>query len=238
MQKPVIGVVEDEMVIADTICLNLRKLGYTTTTTSPSYARAIKMMEEEKPDLMLVDINLGGEKDGVDLAKHIRQHYPIPIIFLTANSDAATLERAKQVNPDGYIVKPYKKSDLFAAIEIAMSNRSRQFQKPEAIDYIMVKDGYDYIKVFLMEIVYVQSDQNYAVLNLKNAKKLMVRSTIGEMMEKLPPNVFNRIGRGTIVNIQHISKVQTDKVIIGDAAFTISKTTRDGLIALMEGLFK
>ncbi|MCC6372858.1 MAG: response regulator [Bacteroidia bacterium] len=238
MQKPVIGVVEDEMVIADTICLNLRKLGYTTTTTSPSYARAIKMMEEEKPDLMLVDINLGGEKDGIDLAKHIRQHYPIPIIFLTANSDAATLERAKQVNPDGYIVKPYKKSDLFAAIEIAMSNRSRQFQKPEAIDYIMVKDGYDYIKVFLMEIVYVQSDQNYAVLNLKNGKKLMVRSTIGEMMEKLPPNVFNRIGRGTIVNTQHINKVQTDKVIIGDAAFTISKATRDGLIALMEGLFK
>ena len=238
MQKPKVGVVEDEMVIADTICLNLRKLGYQTTTASPNYTRAIKMMEEEKPDLMLVDSNLGGEKDGIDLATYIRQHYPIPIIFLTANSDAATLERAKQVNPDGYIVKPYKKSDLFAAIEIAVSNRSRQFQKVEPIDYIMVKDGYDYIKVFLMEIVYVQSDQNYAVLNLKNGKKLMVRSTIGEMMEKLPANLFNRIGRGIIVNIQHINKVQTEKVVIGDAAFTISKATRDGLIAMMEGLFK
>lgn len=238
MQKPVIGVVEDEMVIADTICLNLRKLGYSTATTSPSYSRAIKMMAEEKPDLLLIDINLGGEKDGIDLAQYIRQHYPIPIIFLTANSDAATLERAKQVNPDGFIVKPYKKNDLYAAIEIAVSNRSRQFQKVEPIDYRMVKDGYDYVKVFLAEILYILSNQNYAVLYLKNGKKLMVRSTISEMAEKLPANLFCRINRGTVVNIHHVSKIQTDKLLVGEVDFSINKATRETIVGLMEGIFR
>lgn len=238
MQKPKIGVVEDEMVIADTICLNLRKLGYSTTTTSPSYARAIKMMEEEKPDLMLVDINLGGEKDGVDLAKYIRDNYPIPLIFLTANSDAATLERAKLVNPDAYIVKPYKKSDLYAAIEIAISNRSRQYKRPDQVDYIMVKDGYDFIKVFLLEILFIQSDQNYAVLNLKNGKKLMVRSTLGEMIEKLPAQLFYRINRGTIVNLHHIHKIKTDSIQIADTDFSVNKAMRDNLVSAMENAFR
>jgi DNA-binding LytR/AlgR family response regulator len=238
MSKPKIGVVEDEMVIADTICLNLRKLGYPTTTTSPSYVRAIKMMEEEKPDLMLIDINLGGEKDGIDLAAYVRENYPIPIIFLTANSDAATLERAKVVKPDAYIVKPYKKSDLFAAIEIAISNRSKLFQKIEPIDFIMVKDGYDYIKVFMVEILFINNDQNYAILNLKNGKKLMVRSTLNEMSEKLPANLFIRINRGTIINLHHISKVQTERVIIGTYEFSINKTTRESIVELIETIFQ
>jgi DNA-binding LytR/AlgR family response regulator len=230
MEKLKIGVVEDEMVIADTICLNLRKLGYSSTTTSPSYSRAIKMMEEEKPDVMLIDINLGGDKDGIDLATYIRLNYPIPIIFLTANSDTATLERAKLVNPDAYIVKPYKKSDLYAAIEIAVSNRSKAFKKVEPVDFIMVKDGYDYIKVFLVEIVYVLNDQNYAVIHLKNGKKLMVRSTIGELMTKLPSDLFVRIGRGAIINVHHISKIETEKVLVGNTSFSLNKANRDILL--------
>lgn len=234
MQKPKIGVVEDEMVIADTICLNLRKLGYQTTTPSPNYQRAIKMMEEEKPDLMLVDINLGGEKDGIDLAKYIREHYPIPIVFLTANSDAATLERAKVIKPDAYIVKPYKKTDLYAAIEIAMSNRLSQLQKNNLVDYMMVKDGYDYIKVFLSEILFILSDQNYAVLHLKNTKKLMVRSTLGEMIQKLPANAFCKINRSSIVNIHCISKIQTDKIIIGEFEFNVNKMNREEILLLLD----
>ena len=234
MQKPKIGVVEDEMVIADTICLNLRKLGYNTSTPSPNYHRAIKMMEEEKPDLMLIDINLGGEKDGVDLALYVREHYPIPLIFLTANSDVATLERAKSATPDGYIVKPYKKSDLFAAIEIAISNRSKPTPKAESADYMMVKDGYDFIKVFLAEILYILSDQNYAVLHLKNGKKLMVRSTIGEMLDKLPADQFMRVNRGSIVRLAQVSKIQTDKVNVGDVSFSIGKLQREELLTRLK----
>lgn len=225
-----IGVVEDEMVIADTICLALKKLGYNVSTTSPTYNRAVKMVEEEKPDLLLIDVNLGGGKDGIDLAEYIRARYKMPIIFLTANSDAATLERAKKVRPNAYLVKPFNKNDLFAAIEIAVSNFSTTPAGSESIEFIMVKDGYDFIKVFLYEILYIRSDQNYAVFELRNGKRLMVRSTIGEMLEKLPARSFRKINRGTIININYISKVQTDKVLVEDEEFPISREVREELL--------
>lgn len=223
-----IGVIEDEMVIADTICLTLRKLGYSFTPTSPNYFRALKMMQEEKPDLLLIDINLGGGKDGIDLAEYIREKYSIPLIFLTANSDTATIERAKKVNPNAYLVKPFTKNDLYAAIEIAVNNFCHN--SAQSLEAIMVKEGYDYIKVFLYEIIYIQSDQNYAVLELKNGKKLMVRSTISEMLEQLPVEKFKKINRGTIINIQHMSVIKTDKVCLGEKEFSINKLIREELL--------
>jgi len=227
-----IGIVEDEMVIADTICLTLKKLGYEVSTTSPTYNRAIKMVEEEKPDLLLIDVNLGGGKDGIDLAEYIRARYQMPIIFLTANSDAATVERAKKVKPNAYLIKPFNKNDLFAAIEIAVSNFSQQ--SLNTLEFLMVKDGYDLIKVFLYEILHIQSDQNYAVFVLRNGKKLMVRSTLGEMLERLPAIRFKKVNRGTIINLQHLSKIQTDKVFVGEDGFSISKDVREELILAME----
>ncbi len=225
-----IGVVEDEMVIADTICLALKKLGYEVSTTSPNYQRAIKMVEEEKPDLLLIDVNLGGGKDGIDLAEYIRSKYQMPLIFLTANSDAATVERAKKVKPNAFLVKPFNKNDLYAAIEIAVSNFSTTGTLTNPMEFIMVKDGYDFIKVFLYEIMFIQSDQNYAVLELKNGKKLMVRSTLGEMYEKLPHEKFRKINRGTIINLQYITRIQTDKVCIGLNEFTVSRDVREELL--------
>lgn len=228
-----IGVVEDEMVIADTICLTLKKLGYSITPTSPNYERAVKMINEEKPDLLLIDVNLGGGKDGIDLAHYVRENYLIPIIFLTANSDAATVERAKKVKPNAYLVKPFNKNDLYTAIEIAVSNHATI---AEPTEFIMVKDGYDFIKVFLFEILFIQSDQNYAVLELKNGKKLMVRSTISEMLEKLPEKKFIKINRGTIINTLHITTLQTEKVFIGEANFSISKSIREELLEILNKL--
>lgn len=226
-----IGVIEDEMVISDTICLTLRKLGYSITPTSPNYSRALKMVEEEKPDLLLIDINLGGGKDGIDVAEYVREKYAIPLIFLTANSDSSTIERAKKVKPNAYLVKPFTKNDLYAAIEIAVSNFSNS--SAQSLEAIMVKEGYDYIKVFLYEIVFIQSDQNYAVLELKNGKKIMVRSTISEMLEKLPSEKFKKINRGTIINTQHISVIKTDKVIVGETEFSINKPIREDLLNVL-----
>jgi DNA-binding LytR/AlgR family response regulator len=228
-----IGVVEDEMVIADTICLALKKLGYSVSTTSPTYNRAIKMVEEEKPDLLLIDINLGGGKDGIDLAEYIRSKYSIPLIFLTANSDSATIERAKAVRPNAYLVKPFNKNDLYAAIEIAVSNFSTSALVNNPLEFMMVKDGYDFIKVFMYEILFIQSDQNYAALELKNGKKIMVRSTMTEMKDRLPMDKFRKINRGTIVNLQHITTIQTDKVLVGEVAFSISKEIREELLTAL-----
>jgi len=238
MSDLLIGVVEDEMVIADTICLNLKKLGYKTTTTASDYYRAVKMISEEKPDLLLVDINLGKGPDGIALASYVRENYPIPLIFLTANSDVHTLSRAKAVKPDAYLVKPFKKNDLFASIEIAMNNYKGSEDSSGGADAILVKDGYDHIKVYLNEIRYICSDQNYAVFYLTNGKRLMVRSTLMEMIEKLPSPTFLRINRGTIINIKHVTEVQTNELHLDSVSFTISRTVRETVLEQLQPKLK
>ncbi len=234
MSELLIGVVEDEMVIADTICLNLKKLGYQTAAPAGDYFRAIKMISDEKPNLLLVDINLGKGPDGIELAAYVREHYSIPLIFLTANSDVQTLTRAKEVKPDAYLVKPFKKNDLFASIEIAMNNFKISEEKGSGVEAIMVKDGYDHIKVLLNEIRYISSDQNYAVFYLTNGKRLMVRSTLMEMNEKLPSRLFVRINRGTIVNVEYVTEVQTNDLYVGDVHFTISRTVREAVLQQLQ----
>ena len=104
-----IGVVEDELVIARTILTTLDELGYLHCGPSINYTEALEMLEHDKPDLLLLDIQLAGRKDGFDIAEHINERYKLPFIFLTANSDIETIDRAKKVKPHAYIVKPFTK---------------------------------------------------------------------------------------------------------------------------------
>src|SRR3954470_23249348 len=104
MSRIKIGIVEDERVIALSIESTLDDLGYDHCGPASSYGEALELLETDTPDLLLLDINLAGKKDGIDVAEKINVLYNIPFIFLTANSDMATIERAKKVKPHAYIV--------------------------------------------------------------------------------------------------------------------------------------
>ena len=94
-----IGIVEDELIIAEKINMILGDLGYEVCETVTNFTDAIKLINSDKPDILLLDIQLAGEKDGIDIAQHMRKYYNVPFIFLTANSDDLTLARAKEVRP-------------------------------------------------------------------------------------------------------------------------------------------
>jgi DNA-binding NarL/FixJ family response regulator len=144
MKKIKVGIVEDEMIIAETISLSLKKLGYLPSVPALSYESAIRMLEEDRPDIVLLDINLNDEFDGVDLAHYINANFSMPIIFLTANSDRNTIERSKQTRPNAFLVKPFSNEDLYTAIEISLfnhENRKDQVQlvKSDLLQKAMVK---------------------------------------------------------------------------------------------------
>ena len=113
-------VVEDMAVVAADIEYTLIGLGYEVPLVVSTGEEAMEGAAEERPDLVLMDINLAGQIDGVEAAEWIRAHLQIPVIFLTAYSDAATLQRAKVTEPFGYIIKPINKRELQANIEIAL----------------------------------------------------------------------------------------------------------------------
>ena len=115
-----IMVVEDEQITAVDLEASLEELGYAVTAIASSGKQAIRGAETTLPDLVLMDIRIKGEMDGVDAARQIRQRFDIPVIYLTAHADDETLERAKSAEPLGYIVKPFQESELRAAIQMAL----------------------------------------------------------------------------------------------------------------------
>jgi CheY-like chemotaxis protein len=120
MSKTRVLVVEDESIIAMDIVATLKKLGYEVTATVPSGEQAISEVEEDKPDLILMDIVIKGEMDGIETAEQIRSRFSIPVVYLTAYADEKTLERAKITGPFGYITKPFQDTDLRVAVEIGL----------------------------------------------------------------------------------------------------------------------
>lgn len=108
----------------------LKNLGYTVPATASSGEEAIRKVELTNPDLVLMDIMLKGEMDGIEAAQIIKSRFSIPIIYLTAYTDIETLERAKLTEPAGYIAKPFKEEDLCNNIEIALhKNRLKNVGK-------------------------------------------------------------------------------------------------------------
>lgn len=113
-------VVEDQPSARGYICDELRKAGYSAIHDAESVEHAIALFSEVKPDIVLMDINLGEKMDGIDLSRKLKDIHEVPIIYTTAYADAATIIKARDTTPDGYLVKPFDKQDLYSAIEIAL----------------------------------------------------------------------------------------------------------------------
>jgi two-component system cell cycle sensor histidine kinase/response regulator CckA len=113
-------VVEDERVLAEDIAESLERMGYDVVGTAASSTECMARLEERRPDLVLMDIRIDGALDGIETAELLRSRFDLPVIFLTAYADAATLARAKQTEAHGYILKPFRAGELRSAVEIAL----------------------------------------------------------------------------------------------------------------------
>ena len=118
MEKKKILIVEDEIIIAFDIKHSLLKFGYDVIHIVSNENDALKSVSKQKPDLVLMDIILEGEKTGIDAAQKIKEKYGIPLIFLTAHISDEILAKAKEIEPYGYLIKPFKESELHAILEM------------------------------------------------------------------------------------------------------------------------
>ncbi|MBD1848703.1 ATP-binding protein [Leptolyngbya sp. FACHB-711] len=116
-------VVEDERVVARDIEKRLKKLGYSVPASVASGEEAVEKVAELRPELVLMDVRLKGQMDGIEAAEQIRADFDTPVIYLTAYADEATLQRAKVTDPFGYIVKPFDERDLHVAVEVALRRK-------------------------------------------------------------------------------------------------------------------
>jgi len=120
MSNARIMIVEDEAIVALDLQHKLKTLGYAVSGVASSGEEAVRKVPQTRPDLVLMDIKLKGDMDGIDAAQRVRDEFNIPVVYLTAYSDENTLQRAKVTEPAGYLLKPFKDRELHATIEMAL----------------------------------------------------------------------------------------------------------------------
>ena len=236
------------MIIADDMQSMLEEIGYEIVDNVIVYEQAEKVLKSEQVDLVLIDIILASDKTGIDLGKHIREHYDIPFIFVTSNSDRATVENAKTVKPNGYLVKPFEQQDLYTSIEIALSNFTYGTNKGVAPgntgdedvpmsnsvlkDSIFVKKQHLYYRIQFGDIQFIKADNVYLEVNTVD-KKFLVRSPLKDYLEKLPKNKFYRAHKSYIVNVDHIDAINSKDIMINNNLIPISKDFKEFIISAM-----
>jgi response regulator of citrate/malate metabolism len=117
-------IVEDDFIIQMFLKRILLKLGFDVIGHAKSSEEAISIIEKNQPDLILMDIGIKGSKDGVETYKEIKNKYPISIIFITGNSDQATIERTFETNPLGVIFKPISENQLVMKLKFFLEDKS------------------------------------------------------------------------------------------------------------------
>jgi DNA-binding LytR/AlgR family response regulator len=232
MNRVKIAVVEDEIIIADNICESLESLGYNVLEPAITYTEGKELIDNERPDLVILDIHLSGKKDGVDLALYVQETYNLPFIFLTAHADKATVERAKIAKPLAYLVKPFTKEELYSSIEVTLSNYELdKTQKENELpkNYLFIKQKNYFLKLKFDEIIFLKSDHVYVEIFTIQNEKYVLRESLSDFETKLNDD-FVRIHRSYVVNTKHIGLVELTSIKVETHDLPLSKQYRPVLL--------
>ncbi|WP_411031901.1 LytR/AlgR family response regulator transcription factor [Spongiimicrobium sp. 3-5] len=235
-EKTRILIVEDDMIIAANISLQLTNLGYEVTGIESRGEEAIMHAKTSVPDIILMDINLKGHIDGIATAEQIQQVSDIPIVYLTANTDDATFSRAKATHPFAFVPKPLNAQQLRRTIALLVARiKEKKVKKdrPQSNiqilhDRIFVRKGGKMIKLLLDDILYIEADRNYCNIVTQNGNYLL-SSTLKMMEDKLPRNHFLRVHRSYIINISRLDVVGEGHLEIKRKVIPLSRSHREFL---------
>lgn len=235
--KTRILIVEDDMIIAANISLQLSKLGYDVTGIESRGEDAINHAKENHPDIILMDINLKGKLDGIETAKSIQDFFDIPFIYLTANSDEASFQKAKETHPYAFISKPFNKLNLERTIALVVGKITEENMEKkssagivEALeDRIFIRSQGKLIKVMLDEILYIGAERNYC--NIITAdQNFTITSPLNVLFEKMASKDFLRVHRSYVVNIKKLDAVADSHLEINKITIPVSKMYKEDLI--------
>jgi len=186
MPRARVMVVEDENIVAMDIKQRLEMLGYEVIATVATGEKAVELAEETRPDVVLMDIVLKGEMDGIEAAEEIRRRFGIPIIYVTAYSDMETLERAKITEPFGYIIKPFEDRELHSVIEISLYKDEMEKRLRES------EERYRAIIRSLSDVLFtLDNDGKYTMVSGQIEDYGLVED---EMVGRTPREVFGAAG--------------------------------------------
>lgn len=231
-------IVEDEMLVAEEISFDLQDQGFDVTGIAISSDECLAEIQKNQPHVILMDINIKGDLDGIQTAQLIQQKTTIPIVYLTANTDSATLKRAIETSPSAFISKPFSKKDLIVALELAFNKNNEHIltQKSNSInDLFFVKSGKFYTKIDVNEINYLEANGSYTEI-VTNDKNYTLSTNLNHFQENIQNPYFVRIHRSFVVNIKKVDGFDNNTILINGKSLPISKSYQKEVFNLFNKL--
>jgi len=267
-EKINILIVEDESIVALDLATALHQDGYAVIGIAEHADEAIRLFNQHAVDIVLMDIHLAGPKDGIDTVVDLMKIRQTPVIYLTAFTDNATVERVKHTYPFAFLAKPYQVSNVRIAIELALNSfalrpatpanpraelpRLRSGVPPNDLlpttageagptkepilqmgDCVFIKYNYQFVKVRLADILFVQADRNHISLHTSD-KKFVLRLSLSQLFDRLLFDRLIRIHRSYAVNIDTIQSFTEQTVLTGKGEFPIGRNYKEDFLRRLD----
>ena len=255
MQNLKVLIVEDEPLIAHDIQSLLTDWGYQVVGCASTSQDAIEIFEKHQPDIALVDVQLYGETDGIETVKRFNQSRRIPIIYLTAQADFQTVERAKTTAPSAYLLKPFDERHLHISLELALSNffkstptssLTQQYEDEKEVvfaheiklsadvilkqgDAIFIKQNYRFVKLKVEDLVYIEADRNHSYLVMTH-QKFIVRMPLALVVERINDPQLIRVHRSFAINQRHVEAFDDTEIMVNGKAIPFTNAYRDDFL--------
>ncbi|MCF0054990.1 response regulator [Dyadobacter sp. CY356] len=241
-------IVEDEAVLAMYVSDLLEAQGYTIVDVANNGREALSLFKDNRVDLLLCDINLKGDWDGIETARQINAFKPVPVIYLTAFADKQTIERAKETFPAAYLTKPVRPENLNIAVDLALHNfaqgklsaRNEEQKKPEPADretagkesillindQVFIKHNYQFVRINLDDILILEADNTYTNILVKG-QKYALRLTLGNTRQRLGFDALVRVHRSFVVNINKITGFNDREIFVDSLTIPLGAQYKD-----------
>ena len=245
-------IIEDEGILAMEMSECLENEGYYVVGIASNGRKALDIFKRNRVDMVLCDITIRGDWDGIQTVGYLTAERPVPVVYLSALNDRETLNRAKQTYPAAYLNKPYQLTGLRTAIEVAIQNftmRSGSSTDPKNVvsldgikpdnlnresllqvgNHLFIKQNYQFVKISLSDLLYLEADNIYTVM-LTTSRKYLLRLTLSSILERISQPDLVRIHRSYAVNIQKVDAFNDVEVSIGTQLLPLSRTHRDDFL--------
>jgi DNA-binding LytR/AlgR family response regulator len=246
-------IVEDEGIVAMELQESLQNEGFEVAAVVDNGAEALDVIKEDDIDLVLLDINIKGNLDGIETAIELRKQKNIPFIYVTAYADSQTFERAKATMPSAYLIKPFRINDLRKAIELAMFHFAQQQERsavtkdnpaikkePHDLEGILhfnnaifIKQNYKYNKIPYQDIVFLKADGNYTFIQTIH-KKYIVKYSLQSVIEIFNTDKFIRVHRSYAINMHHLTSFNENSIYLGDEEIPVGRNYKELFMQLFK----
>lgn len=224
-------IVEDDPLTSQDLKEIIQENGMQVVGIAKNKAEAKDIISGQYPDILVVDINLKDGDSGIDLVMEVNSDQKLPVVFLTANSDKETVDKALRTNPASYLTKPYDDKDVIIALELAFNNHFNKAMVSPAgngLPFIFLKSGTRFEKISLEQIHYLKADGSYTRFVTAD-KEYTLSGNLNTISEKINNPSFIRIHRSYIVNVNSITGVDNNYVFIDTETLPISRSYKEAV---------